>query len=140
MNAPFDFDILDRMELIINALRKHKPEINEALAYAGFSYSFHHVVMRAVSGDLDCYVLPNSVILAEVVEAPNFRTYSLYISAGDLQEILSQEDQMLHEARLRKCRYLSITGRRGWEKPLKAMGWQHSLSILKKDVPDEQDK
>lgn len=136
MNVPFDYDILDRMEHLIAALRKHKAEINEALAYTGFSYSFHHVVLRVMTGDLDCFVFPNSVIMAEVVEAPNFKSYGIYIAAGDLQEILDAEDLMLAEARLRGCRYLSMTGRRGWEKPLKQMGWQHSLSILKKDVPD----
>lgn len=128
-------DLADSIIRALQAMQKHRLDIETALCYGDNSHTFDDVVLRLVRGELDIFEFENSLIIAEVCDAPQHRTFHLYIGCGDLNEILSKEDFMLREARIRGCKYISIAGRRGWEKPLKDMGWRHTLSILSKEVP-----
>jgi hypothetical protein len=127
-------DLVTRLIAALQAMQKHRLDIEAALWYSDYSYSFDDVVVRVMQGDLEVFIFEKSIILAEVDHAPQFNTFHLYLAGGDLEEILAQEDLMMNEARLRGCRYISIAGRRGWEAPLRKMGWTHKLSILKKEI------
>ena len=127
---------LDRLERIICELRRFQSVIEKALSYSDNSHTFDNVCGRVIDGSLDLYVLPNSVMLCETFRQPNFSQYHVYLGGGDLQEIIDYHPQMEREARLRGCKYLSMTGRLGWKKPLEQNGWTHKLSIYKKEVPD----
>lgn len=133
-------DLAARLIAALQAMQKHRLDIEKALWYADNSHTFDDVVIRLMRGELDIFEFDNSLIITEVYDAPQHRTFHLYIGCGDLDEILSKEDLMMNEARLRGCKFISIAGRRGWEKPLREMGWKHSLSILRKEIPYEQNQ
>lgn len=129
--------ILERMEDLLATMRKHREQIEVALAYGHDAHTFDSVVASIIAGARDLYTLPNAVIIAEVGRYANFSVYHGFIAAGDLNEILAFDDQFIKEGRLRGCKFVSITGRRGWEPTLRKQGWSHDLSILYKEVPNE---
>lgn len=124
----------------LDVLEKFQLDICAALEYGNNSHTFDDIVKLALVGEVDVYELPNSVIVMELSKYPQFAVYHGFIAAGNLEEILSAHKMMFREARLRGAKYLSIAGRRGWEKAMKAHGWQHKLSIMQIEVPYEQDK
>jgi hypothetical protein len=128
---------LGKLRATIDALEKFELDIKEALCYGTGSHNFTDVVARVLTGTLDLYVFPNSVIIMEFTKYPNHSVYHGYIAAGDLQEILDAHPMIEKEARARKCKYLTIAGRKGWERPMKLHGWQHSLSVMQKEVSYE---
>lgn len=128
---------LDILESMISDLRKWQAVIEAALKHSDNSHTFDDVCARVLSGDLDMYALPNSVMLCEYVELPGFTQYHVYLGGGNLEEILAYHPTMEAHARKRGCKYLSMTGRLGWKKPLLNHGWTHKLSIYKKEILDE---
>lgn len=136
---PIEQDPLESMKDIIDALQRHRAGIERALTYGGGGHTFDYVAARVLSGDCDIYILPNSIIIAEIGEQTNFSVYHGFIAAGNLEEILSFDEQFQHEARIRGCKKVSIAGRRGWLKPMKSIGWDEAICIMYKDVKDEQD-
>lgn len=128
-------DPLERVSQIVECMRKFRLDIERALVYDGGAYTFDHVCARVLSGDLDMYELPNSVLLCETFDAPNLRSYHVYIAAGDLDEIIEfQRDQLVKEARMRRCSKLSFGGREGWKRALKDEGWKPIRITMMKDV------
>lgn len=131
--------MLQEVRRTIDALEKFEVDISKALKYGNASHTFEDVAVRVLSGKLDAYVYPNSIILMELCQYPQHSVYHGFVAAGNLDEILAAEPSLLREARLRKCSYLSIAGRRGWEPVLRNIGWTHSLSIMVREVPSGQD-
>jgi hypothetical protein len=129
--------LADNLIHLMGILKKFELDIRTALEYGNNSHSFDDVVRMAVLGEVDVYEFPNSVIIMELTKYPNFSVYHGFIATGDLQEILDAHGLMFREAKLRGAKYLSIAGRRGWERAMKQRGWDHRLSILYKEVPDE---
>ena len=127
-------DSLQRIKSLIGALEKFELDIREALCYGTNSHTFDYVCARVLSGSADLYEFPNSVIIMEKSVYPNHSVYHGFIAAGDLQEILDAHPLIEEEAKKRGCEYLSIAGRKGWEKPMKKYGWKHSLTIMKKEL------
>lgn len=129
--------LLDNLDRTLAALRKFELDICRALEYGNNSHSFDDIVRLVLDGSVDMYEFPNSVIIMELTHYPNFSVYHGFIAAGDLQEILDAHTMMFKEARLRGAKYLSIAGRRGWEKAMRNHGWSHKLSIMQVEVPHE---
>ena len=125
---------LDRLEDLIKNLRRFQPEIEKALAFADNSHSFDDIAERVLLNSLDMYVLDNSILLCETSVYPNHKAYHVYLGGGDLEEMLDAQDMIEREARLRDCKYVSMTGRLGWKPHFETRGWKHSLSIYKKEL------
>ncbi len=127
-------DALTRLDVIIQVLKKFRVVIEEALAHADNSHSFDHICERIIAGDLLLYPLDNAILLCEVSEAPNFKTFHVYLGGGDLQEMLDAQGMIENEGRLFDCKYVSMTGRLGWKPHFEQRGWKHRLSIYKKEL------
>lgn len=127
-------DLLRSVAHTLAVLEKFRLDIQKALCYDSSNTTFDDVVLGVLKGELDVYELPNSVIIAHDRSTRKFPTYHLFLCAGELDELLAQEDMMIREAKLRGAKRLTLAGRRGWEKPLKKMGWEHVSSTFKKDV------
>ena len=129
-----DTDPLDRLLEIVTNLKRFRTEIEEALAYADNSHTFDRICERVIHGDLLMYVFDNSVLLCEISEYPNFKTFHVYLGGGDLKEMLDAQEIIEADAILFDCKYVSMTGRIGWKPHFEKRGWTHSLSIYKKEL------
>lgn len=133
-------DTIEQLELVVFTLKKFRLDIEKALCYGNNAQTFDNVVARVLRGELDLYILERSIVIMELFEEPNFNEYFVYIVAGDLQELLEfQRGHLLHEARLRNCKYLGFSGRNGWVRTLKNEGWEQKLVIMSKEVPYGED-
>lgn len=120
-----DYDepgLLEKLALSIAVLSKHKLDIIAALEYGGGKHDFDAVVSQVVRGDAHLYPLPNSVIIAEIIRGSR-DIYHIFVAAGDLNEILSVNEFMKEQARANYCDVLGMSGRLGWKRPLRDLGW-----------------
>ncbi len=118
-------DPLTELKKTIALLERHRDGINKALEYGGSVHTFEYVCGRVLSGTLDVIELPNSVMFGETIEYESCRVYNLFLGCGNLGEILAFEPVEIHHVAAKNhCNYITFSGREGWVKPLKALGWK----------------
>ena len=122
------------LKLLCDDLLKYRLDICAALEYGKNSHNFEHVIDEVMKGRLHFYPLENSFIIMEVHTYPNFKLYHGFLAGGDLQEILDAHPMIISNAKQLGCKGLSIAGRRGWEKAMKAHGWKHDLSYMSLEI------
>lgn len=121
---------IDNLLKLVTDLKKYKLDIEKALEYGGNSHSFDDIVGQVLQGRLHFYPLENSFVIMEVHKYPNFNVYHGFLAGGKLEEIIAFQDTLVGNAKQLNCKGISISGRRGWEKALKPLGWRHQLSHL----------
>jgi len=119
---------------LLQSLLACKVDIEKALEYANKSHSFDDIVDMVVTGAVHYYALENSFVIMEVHNFPNHSNYHTFLAGGDMTEILDVNDWMLDNARALGCKYVTVTGRKGWERQLKKYGWDYRYTVMAKAV------
>ena len=134
MQSKFN-DPLERLEHTIALLKKYRVDIEKALCYTEGAWDFNQVCASVLSGRVDTYETPNSLLLCQINSNPSTNVYHVFIAVGTLEEILHfAQTQLITEARLRNCTALSFEGRRGWTKHLSSMGWGTEQVVMYKRI------
>lgn len=134
-NAPIVGESLtDKVRATLDNLDKFRVDIENSLMYANESHTFDDVVGMVLTGQLNFIPLQRSLLLTEVHTYPRHKNLHTFIAAGDLEELMSYQPKLLELARALDCKHLSLTGRRGWERPLKELGWKLQYITLYKEV------
>ena len=133
-------DCFTETENLIRVLRKFELDIRKALGYGGHTHSYEYVAAACIAGQFDIFILPNSVIIAELIEYPTQKVYHQFIACGDLDELLeAQNGLLIREAKLRGAKALTLAGRRGWLRTLEPHGWKSDLVLMRKELDYGQD-
>lgn len=122
------------MRSILDKLEKFHDKIVTSLGYGDDAYSFDYIAARVLSGSLTMYTTDKSILLVEIDESPEFKSCHVLIAAGELDDVDVLYPALESHARLNACKYVTMTGRVGWARPLTARGWQYKLAIMKKEV------
>ena len=134
-------DCFTETENLIRVLRKFELDIRKALGYGGGVYTYEHVAASCLAGRYDTFILPNSVIIAELMEYPTQKVYHQFVACGDLDELIeAQNGILIREAKLRGAKALTLAGRRGWLKALEPHGWESDLVFMRKELNYGQDQ
>jgi hypothetical protein len=138
-DAPSLSPITDWLESQMVELRRHETRIRAALEHApGFTHSFDDVVVGVLRYQYRLWSWEKSCIISEIKAYPSGqRHYHLWLGAGDLDELLAAHDEVFEAARKDKCSHLTLTGRRGWERPLVKHGWSPLLVTFEREVPSD---
>lgn len=130
-NTPYT----DGIATVISLMKKHEVDIHTALSYGRHSYSFDDLIRLILSGRILFYPLPNSVMLCEVHEAPQRKSFNCFVCAGDLAELLTDgNDLVMSEAKRLGCSIVTLSGRPGWKPTLEKLGWDHATVTLYKEL------
>lgn len=65
----------------------------------------------------------SAMVTEDVIYPSGERAMQVWLGGGDLEELLRMAPGVEAAARLRGCTAVLIEGRKGWERPLKAMGY-----------------
>lgn len=115
---------------VLTMLKKYQLDIKKALSYSGDAYSFDDIAEGVLQGRYHFYPLPNSFVIMELSEFPNYKVYHTFLAGGDMNEIIGTHPWMKENAKVLGCKYVSVTGRHGWTRKLKAEGWKHMYDTL----------
>ena len=115
---------------LVLSLTQKQHLIADALAYAEGTHTVDDIVKMIVSGRLSWWPLENSFLITEIVLYPQTRHLNVFLAGGDLAEIKAQHDNLIEAARLAGCSAVTLSGRRGWVKALRDIGWAESHTTM----------
>ena len=110
---------MDNREQILSRVEK-------ALARSGSTHTLADVVAALKAGEMQSFWNDTSIVITNVMETPQKRYASVFLSAGDLSGVMSLHDEILDWAKSNNLDFARITVRPGFERLLKKKGWKRS--------------
>ncbi len=114
-----------------NEISRCRKWIEAALEYSGGTHDFEDIVAGLHRGVLQLWPTPKGCIVTEIVVYPKKKVLNVFLGGGELEQILDMHSDVIAWAKAQGCAALTMTGRFGWKKPLKAHGWkaQHASYV-----------
>lgn len=119
---------------LMQDLLKWQPHIERAFRDLDGMYDFNDIVASILRQERHFYDFGDCAIIMQVEQYPHFKVYHCFLACGKFESILKAEPDIIEIARQLGCKHLAISGRTGWPRKLKGMGWHHKLSVLYKEV------
>lgn len=117
-----------------NELERCRKWIEEALEYAGGTHLFEDIVAGIIEGKFQLWPASKSCLVTEISQYPRKRVLNIFLGGGDLDEIKSMQPDVIAWAKAQGCEDLTMTGRLGWTKALKGIGWESRLVTMSKRI------
>ena len=118
----------------VNELERCRPWIEAALQYSGGTHSFEDVAKGILEGNMQLWPSPRGCIVTEIVIYPRKKVLNVFLGGGELDQLLDMHNDVTDWAKSYGCEALTITGRFGWKKPLKAHGWKPLHASFQKEI------
>ena len=118
----------------VNELERCRPWIEAALEYCGGTHVFEDIAEGIIDGRMQLWPSPRGCIVTEIVVYPRKKVLNVFLGGGELDQLLDMHDDVTAWAKHYKCEALTITGRFGWKKPLKAHGWEALHASYQKEI------
>jgi hypothetical protein len=116
-----------------------KPWIEAALVEARGTHTIEDVKAGVAARRYHFWPGKNAAAITEVFNFPRQRVFNVFLAGGDLNEILTEmEPDFCSFAEFLGCSSIVMTGRRGWEKVLKPLGWHPTAVVLAKELRQAQ--
>lgn len=104
----------------------------QALLLSGQNKTLEDLENSLLRGESLLWVGENCALVTEFLEDEYGKLLHVWLGTGDLHEIVSLEPGLSAWARARGCYYMSIDGRKGWERILKPLGFHFVNGELRK--------
>lgn len=120
--------------LFLRRFTELAPQLEQALALGGGTHTLEDVI-EAVARDRAFAWLGERAMLVTTIEVhPRKRVLRYWLAAGDLEELLSFKPAVEAYARGMNCSQVVETGRDGWARALKGLGYQRHCVVLTKEL------
>lgn len=129
-----DLSLAEKTILLMQEILAWREGIEQALTYGRGSYTFDDMIAKVITGEFHFYNYPECCLFMQVVTYPQFKNYHCFLATGTQEALDAAGEDMERMARQLGCKHLSISGRPGWERRLKARGWTHVLSTMYLEV------
>ena len=114
-------------------LERCRPWLEAALKHSGGTHVFDDIVAGIRKGTMQLWPTPRGCLLTEKVCYPRKKVLNIFLGGGDLDQILDMNDDVIKFAKLEGCTALTMTGRKGWVKPLLKDGWTNPHFVYEKE-------
>lgn len=115
---------------VLDGMMHWRDEIDKALRQAGYSHTFDDITGMVLSGKLTFFEFKDCFCLAQITSFPQFSTFHFMIAGGKLDGIINQTEYFQKLAKAHGCKYLSFSGRKGFEPHLRKEGWKHKFTTM----------
>lgn len=116
------------------AFDRHERRMEAAMIYCPGTHNYDDLFALCLGGRLTLWDLPESFMITEMIDYPRARHFHIFLAGGDLKELVDMHDDVISMARALGCSRLSLAGRPGWERALKAHGWNPYLVTVAKEI------
>ena len=127
-------DVAQELPPVFFELERCKKWIEDALEYSGGTHDFKDIVDGVISGNMHLWSGDNSCTVTLFTVYPKKTLLHVFLAGGDLDEILEIEKSMVDFAKQNGCDGLTLSGRVGWKKVLRDIGWNEQFLTLKKEI------
>jgi hypothetical protein len=108
--------------------------IRQALAHSGGTHWYEDILYEVQKGNMFFWPAKKSCMITEVVQLPRKRVFHVFLAAGELHEIKDMESSLVEYAKALECDYITLSGRKGWGKALKDLGYKISHYDMAKEI------
>ena len=108
--------------------------IEAALEYSGGTHDFEDVVNQVKQGMLQFWPAPDACAITEILTYPKKKVMHIFLAGGNMDTIVAMNESAERFAKFNGCTGMSIAGRTGWSRVLKAKGYQVAFTTLGKDI------
>jgi hypothetical protein len=119
---------------IFGELERCKKWIEDALEYSGGTHDYKDVSDSVLKGEMHLWSGEKCCTVTLFTVYPKKRFLHVFLAGGDLDEILEIEKSMVEFAKQTGCDGLTLSGRVGWKKVLRDIGWSESFLTLIKEI------
>ena len=110
-----------------------KPWIEAALEYSGGTHTIEDIAQGIAERRLQFWPAPNGCLVTELVKYPRTRVLNVFLGGGEFDQLVDMHGDVIAWAKLQGCTAATISGRKGWERAFKPLGWEYQFTTLKKD-------
>jgi hypothetical protein len=108
--------------------------IEIALEHGGGTHTWDDIRQQILDGRAQIFWNDDGVVITEIVDNPQFRTLHCMVIAGRMQSIPDLQEQIIRHGISSGCKYMTMSGRSGWERVLPKHGWQKFQTVMKYDL------
>ena len=120
--------------LVDMELQRCRPWIEAALGYSGNTHNFEDIVCGVKAGTMQLWPALHSCLVTEIVIYPRKKLLNIFLAGGELNELMGMQADVEKWAIREGCDGGMISGRRGWERPLKKFGWKFQHVYYTKEI------
>ena len=114
-------------------LERCRPWLEAALEYSGGTHVFDDIVVGVRTGEMQLWPTPRGCILTELTCYPRKKVINVFLGGGELDQIMDMQSDLIKWAKSQGCSALTMTGRKGWIKPLLKAGWINPHYVYEKE-------
>jgi len=115
-------------------LNRCRPWIEAALEYSGGTHYFEDIVEGIVSGKMQFWPAERGCAVTEIIIFPRKKVFHIFLAGGEKNQIVDMDESAVQFAKAQGCTSMTIAGRRGWAKVLKAKQWTEAFTTLTKEI------
>ncbi len=119
---------------MVSELDRCRPWIEGALAYSGGTHEWEDVVEGVRSGLMQLWPAPRGCLVTEIVRYPRRRVVNVFLAGGEMDQLLDMDGDLVRWARAQGCSAVALTGRKGWERALRPLGWMPQHVTVVKEI------
>jgi len=108
--------------------------IQAALDHSGGTHDFDDIASGVRKGTMQLWPAPRGCIVTEIVVYPKKKYINIFLAGGELDQILDMDDDVKRWAKDQGCTEAMMSGRIGWKKPLKPLGWSPLHTHFVKEI------
>jgi len=110
--------------------------MEKALRLGGDTHTVEDVVAALEKGEMQGFWTENAMVVTQIVAHPRKKELNVFLAFGDLDGVMSLQDQIADFGRQHGCSFMVMSGRSGWQKVLPQHGWfkvgvTHALPLEK---------
>lgn len=114
-------------------LLRCRPWIEDALEYSNGTHTFADVVAGIGSGRMQFWPAERGCAVTEIVVYPKKKVLHVFLSGGELDQILDGIDSVVAWGKGQGCASMTIAGRPGWQRVLAKHGYRPVSTVLEKE-------
>ena len=115
-------------------LMRCRPWIEAALGYSGGTHDFRDVVDGVLSGKLQLWAGEKGCAVTEIIVYPKRKVLHTFLAGGEMDQILDFQESAAEFGRMNGCTKMTIAGRKGWTRVLKAHDWEETFVVMGKEI------
>ena len=110
--------------------------LQSALDLSGGTHTFEDVVEAVDEGLMQFWPASESCLVTQLIVYPQVRAIHIFLAAGNLEQIKDFDESLDDFARQLDAEFITLSGRKGWQRTLKDIGYQTSHVTMYKEVPN----
>ena len=108
--------------------------LQSALDLSGGTHTFEDVVEAVDEGLMQFWPASESCLVTQLIVYPQVKAIHIFLAAGNLEQIKDFDESLDDFARQLDADFITLSGRKGWQRTLKDIGYQTSHVTMFKEV------